>query len=40
MAATFLVLVDPGDGVIVFEPYYENYWPDSILAGAKQSSSH
>ena len=35
MAATFLALVDPGDEVIVFEPYYENYGPDAILAGAK-----
>src|SRR5512132_1915744 len=35
MAATFLALIDPGDEVIVFEPYYENYGPDAILAGAK-----
>src|SRR5690606_1016288 len=26
--------VNPGDEVIVFEPYYENYGPDAILAGA------
>src|SRR5438874_8515368 len=35
MASAFLALVDPGDEVIVFEPYYENYGPDAILAGAK-----
>jgi aminotransferase len=35
MAAVFLALVNPGDEVIVFEPYYENYGPDAILAGAK-----
>ncbi len=35
MAAVFLALLDPGDEVIVFEPYYENYGPDAILAGAK-----
>jgi aminotransferase len=35
MASVFLALVDPGDEVIVFEPYYENYGPDAILAGAK-----
>jgi aminotransferase len=34
MAAVFLALVDPGEEVIVFEPYYENYGPDAILAGA------
>jgi aspartate/methionine/tyrosine aminotransferase len=34
MAATMLALVDPGDEVIVFSPYYENYWPDAVLAGA------
>ncbi len=34
MAAVFLALIDPGDEVIVMEPYYENYGPDAILAGA------
>lgn len=34
MIATLLALVDPGDEVIVFEPFYENYWPDSQLSGA------
>ncbi|MBC1241277.1 pyridoxal phosphate-dependent aminotransferase [Nostoc sp. 2RC] len=34
MAAVMLATVDPGDEVIVFEPYYENYGPDAILAGA------
>jgi len=29
-----LALVDPGDEVVVFEPYYENYGPDAILSGA------
>jgi aspartate/methionine/tyrosine aminotransferase len=35
MAAVFLALFDPGDSVIVMEPFYENYGPDAILAGAK-----
>ena len=35
MAAVFLALIDPGDEVIVPEPFYENYGPDAILAGAK-----
>ena len=35
MAATFLALIDPGDEVIIFEPFYENYGPDAVLAGAK-----
>ena len=26
--------IDPGDEVIVFEPFYENYGPDAILSGA------
>jgi aminotransferase len=34
MMATLLGLVDPGDEVIVFEPFYENYGPDAILSGA------
>ncbi len=34
MAATFLALLDPGDEVIIFEPWYENYGPDAILANA------
>ncbi len=27
-------LLDPGDEVVIFEPYYENYGPDAILSGA------
>ena len=34
MMSTMLALVDPGDEVIVFEPFYENYGPDTILSGA------
>jgi aminotransferase len=34
MLATMKALVDPGDELIVFEPYYENYGPDGILSGA------
>ncbi len=34
MAAVFLALINPGDEVIVFEPWYENYGPDAILASA------
>jgi aspartate/methionine/tyrosine aminotransferase len=34
MIAAMLALVDPGDEVIVFEPFYENYGPDAILSGA------
>ena len=35
MASALLAIVDPGDEVIVFEPFYENYGPDAILSGAK-----
>ncbi|MFL6452049.1 MAG: pyridoxal phosphate-dependent aminotransferase [Bryobacteraceae bacterium] len=34
MMATVLALLNPGDEVVVFEPFYENYWPDSLLSGA------
>ncbi len=34
MMAAMLALVDPGDEVIIFEPFYENYGPDAILSGA------
>ncbi|HVV30007.1 MAG TPA: aminotransferase class I/II-fold pyridoxal phosphate-dependent enzyme [Mycobacteriales bacterium] len=34
MIATMLALIDPGDEVIAFEPYYENYGPDAVLSGA------
>ncbi|HEY2027445.1 MAG TPA: aminotransferase class I/II-fold pyridoxal phosphate-dependent enzyme [Gemmatimonadaceae bacterium] len=34
MAAVFMALIDPGDEVIIPEPFYENYGPDAILAGA------
>jgi aminotransferase len=35
MMATLLAVVNPGDEVIVFQPFYENYGPDAILSGAK-----
>src|SRR5690349_21936140 len=35
MAAVFMALMDPGDEVIVLEPFYENYGPDAVLAGAR-----
>src|SRR5919109_1227583 len=35
MASALLAIVDPGDEVIVFEPFYENYGPDAILCGAR-----
>jgi aspartate/methionine/tyrosine aminotransferase len=34
MMATMMALIDPGDEVVVFEPFYENYGPDAILSGA------
>jgi aminotransferase len=35
MMAAMLSLVDPGDEVIVTEPFYENYGPDAIVTGAR-----
>ncbi len=34
MVATLLALVNPGEEVIVFEPFYENYGPDAVLCDA------
>src|SRR5438445_741398 len=34
MAASFLGILDEGDEVVVFEPFYESYNPDAILSGA------
>src|SRR5579863_6061807 len=34
MVATMLAVINPGDEIIIFEPFYENYGPDVILAGA------
>ncbi|HVX42218.1 MAG TPA: aminotransferase class I/II-fold pyridoxal phosphate-dependent enzyme [Gemmatimonadaceae bacterium] len=35
MASVFMALVNAGDEVIIPEPFYENYGPDAILAGAR-----
>src|SRR2546428_838797 len=35
MASALLAVVDPGDEVVVLEPFYENYGPDTILCGAR-----
>jgi len=35
MMAAMLATVDPGDQVVIFEPFYENYGPDCILSGAE-----
>ena len=34
MIGAMLAIINPGDEVIVFEPFYENYGPDAILSGA------
>ena len=34
MIASLLAIVDPGEEVVIFEPFYENYGPDAILSGA------
>jgi aspartate/methionine/tyrosine aminotransferase len=35
MISTLLAVCNAGDEVVVFEPFYENYGPDSILSGAR-----
>src|SRR5271156_2088376 len=34
MMSTMMAIINPGDEVVVFEPFYENYGPDAILSGA------
>jgi len=34
MISSMMAIVNPGDEVVVFEPFYENYGPDAILSGA------
>src|SRR2546428_6193651 len=34
MISTLLAIVDPGDEVVVLEPFYENYGPDTDICGA------
>ena len=34
MLVALLAIINPGDEVILSQPFYENYWPDAILAGA------
>jgi len=35
MIASLLAITNTGDEIVVFEPFYENYGPDAILAGAR-----
>ncbi len=35
MLVALISLINPGDEVILTQPFYENYWPDCALAGAK-----
>ena len=35
MIASLLAVTMPGDEIIVFEPFYENYRPDALLCGAE-----
>src|SRR5246500_4595861 len=35
MMSAMLAIINPGDEIVVFEPFYENYGPDAILSGAK-----
>ncbi len=35
MISTLLAVCNSGDEVVIFEPFYENYGPDSFLSGAK-----
>ncbi|HUR99695.1 MAG TPA: aminotransferase class I/II-fold pyridoxal phosphate-dependent enzyme [Pyrinomonadaceae bacterium] len=35
MIAAAMATVDPGEEVVMFDPYYENYMPDAIISGAR-----
>ncbi len=35
MMASLRAVINPGDEIIVFEPFYENYGPDALLSGAR-----
>src|ERR1700675_2344290 len=34
MMSSMMAIIHPGDEIVGFEPYYENYGPDAILSGA------
>ena len=36
MIASLLAVTNPGDEVVIFEPHYENYGPDTLLCGAER----
>jgi aminotransferase len=36
MIASLLAVTNPGDEVIIFEPFYENFVPDTMLTGASR----
>ena len=40
MVSTLIATVNPGDEVIVIAPFYENYWPDGVIAGATPRFVH
>jgi len=35
MIAAAMATIDPGEEVVIFDPYYENYMPDAIISGAR-----
>ena len=35
MLSALLAIINPSDEIIIFEPFYENYGPDTIISGAK-----
>ncbi len=35
MLSSLLAVLDPGDEIVIFEPFYENYGPGAIISGAR-----
>ena len=36
MIASLLAVTNPGDEIVIFEPHYENYGPDTLLSSAER----
>lgn len=35
MISSLMAILNPDDEIIIFEPFYENYWPDAVISGGR-----